>query len=231
MKCTIHRVVFLLSWLIYGLFLTACATYKVEVGNVSAYHEGVRILDSVKAKSKVRLEIGQNLVGGANRIPLAIFVSALNLSNEAVLFDRDNVSLYQNGKFLESLSTEELKNESIDYSYIIESYHLYIPTASMPSQPVGIPLIYRGYLAGFYFYDEIIFSARERMRRQIELDEQRMRKAIVLSSILRKNTLEKNGKPSGGFVIYLPSRLRAGEIELQVKVGEDKHNFSLQLTK
>lgn len=67
------------------------------------------------------------------------------------------------------------------------------------------------------------------MRRQIEFDEQRMRCAIILSSMLQRNTLESKSVPRGGFMIYLPSSLQKGQAELKVRVGEDEHIFILNL--
>lgn len=213
----------------YNGIFTACATYELQVANVSMYHDGVQIADSIKAKSKVRLEVGQTLVGSANVVPLALFISAVNLSTQNVIFDKSNIVLYQHQKIIAPLNEKELKGQNLDLGYIIESYHLFIPSAPMPSQPMSIPIIYRGYMGGFYIYDEMIFSARERMRRQIELDEQRMRRAIILSSMLQKNTLEPKSAPRGGFMIYSPSSLQKGQAELKVRVGEDEHIFILNL--
>ena len=212
-------------------FFAACASYKLEVANVSLYNEGVQIVDSVKSQSKVRLEVGQQIVGGVNTAPLALFVSALNLSSRNVMFDRESVSLYQNDKLVATLSDKEVKSANFDFGYIIESYHLFVPPVPVQSQPMGIPLIYRGYFTGFYIYDEMIFSARERMRRQIELDAQQLKRSIIVSSMLQKDTLEPKSPPKGGFILYAPSTLKTGELKLFVRVGEEVHTFILELKK
>ena len=198
---------------------------------MSLYNEGVKILDSHKQKSKVRLEIGQGKVGGSSAIPLAIFVLAQNLSTSPVIFDRDNIHIYQNNKEIIPLSESELKADNYDFGSIVESYHLYVPSAPMPELPVGIPFIYRGYMGGFYVYDYMIISARERMQRQIQLDENRAKRAIIFASVLRKNTLEPNVAPKGGFMLYAPSRLKNGAIKVEVSVGEERHSFDLELRK
>ncbi len=234
MKHTLCRITFFSLLSLCGVAFSACATYKLEVSNVSLYNEGVQIVDSIKTKSKVRLEVGQHKVGSASSIPLALFVSAANLSAQSVIFDRNNVLLYQNGKLLPSLSNEEIKSGSFDYSYIIESYHLYIPPAPVPSQSVVIasPFIYRGYWGGgSYIYNDMVFSARERMQRRIELEEQRAKRAIIISSALQKNTLEPKGMPRGGFVIYSPSVLQVGELDIRVRVGVEEHSFTLEIVK
>ena len=198
---------------------------------MSLYNEGVKILDSHKQKSKVRLEIGQGKVGGSSAIPLAIFVLAQNLSTSPVMFDRDNIHIYQNNKEIIPLSESELKADNYDFGSIIESYHLYVPPAPMPELPVGIPFVYRGYMGGFYVYDYMIISARERMQQQIQLDENRAKRAIIFASVLRKNTLEPNVAPKGGFMLYAPSRLKNGAIKVEVSVGEERHSFDLELRK
>ncbi len=198
---------------------------------MSLYNEGVKILDSHKQKSKVRLEIGQGKVGGSSAIPLAIFVLAQNLSTSPVIFDRDNIHIYQNNKEIIPLSESELKADNYDFGSIVESYHLYVPPAPMPELPVGIPFIYRGYMGGFYVYDYMIISARERMQRQIQLDENRAKRAIIFASVLRKNTLEPNVAPKGGFMLYAPNRLKNGAIKVEVSVGEERHSFDLELRK
>ncbi len=209
-----------------------CATYKLEVEDVSLYHEGVQIIDSIKPKSKVRLEVGQTLVGGSRAIPLALFISAQNLASQKVIFDKDCVQMYQNDKALNSLSDNELKSASFDYGFIIESYHLYMPPKSMPeNQFVGMPFIYRGYMGGFYIYDYMIISARERLWQQMRLDDERAKKALIISSMMQKNTLEPYKAPQGGFVIYAPQKLQKGTLDVYVKVGEEKHRFTLQLSK
>lgn len=218
--------------IIYVFVCTACATYKLEVENVSLYNQGVQIVDSIKPKSKVRLEVGQDILGGLNSIPLALFVSALNLSKEAVIFDRENVTLWQEDKKLKPLSDGELKNKTFDYGYIVESYHLSIPQLALPpspNPPVIMPFIYRGYMGGFYLYDEVMLSARDRLYAQIKLDAQRIRRAAVLSNTLAKNTLQN--EPRGGFVIYAPQALRDGRLSLHVMVGDEEHIFTLWLRK
>lgn len=216
-----------------AIWWSGCATYKLEVGQVSLYHEGVQIVDSNKPQSKVRLEVGQSRVGSSNIIPLALFISARNLSKEAVIFDTSCVQLYQNGKLIPPLHQDELKTESFDYGYIIESYHLYIPPQpNIEPYTLGMPFVYGGYMGGFYMYPQMfIISARERMQQQIRLDEQRAKRAIIVSSAMQKNTLEPNGAPRGGFILYAPSKLQAGTLELRVKVGHDEHTFTLQLRK
>ena len=175
--------------------------------------------------------MGQGKVGGSSGIPLAIFVLAQNLANQPTIFDKTNVRIYQNNQEIPALSEGELKTDSYDFGSVIESYHLYVPPAPMPELPVGIPFIYRGYMGGFYVYDYMIISARERMQWQIQLDENRAKRAIIFASVLRKNTLEPNAAPKGGFMLYAPSGLKEGVIKVEVSVGEERHSFDLELRK
>lgn len=210
---------------------SGCASYTLEAKNVNLYNEGVKILDSIQPKSKVRIEVGQGKVGGSSGIPLAIFILAQNLANQPTLFDKTNVRIYQNNQEIPALSEGELKTDGYDFGSVIESYHLYLPPAPMPDVPVGIPFVYRGYMGGFYVYDYMIISARERMQWQIQLDENRAKRAIIFASVLRKNTLEPNAAPKGGFMLYAPNRLKNGAIKVEVSVGEERHSFDLELRK
>ena len=72
MKSLISTLNFVFVCVCASVFVSACTSYTLEVKNVSLYNEGVKILDSHKQKSKVRLEIGQGKVGGSSAIPLAI---------------------------------------------------------------------------------------------------------------------------------------------------------------
>ena len=69
------------------------------------------------------------------------------------------------------------------------------------------------------------------MQRQIQLDENRAKRAIIFASVLRKNTLESNAAPKGGFMLYAPNRLKNGAIKVEVSVGEERHSFELELRK
>nr|WP_317403644.1 hypothetical protein [uncultured Helicobacter sp.] len=225
-------------WLLYGFVLvgivalwSGCASYTLEAKNVSLYNEGVKILDSIQPKSKVRIEVGQGKVGGSSGIPLAIFVLAQNLANQPTIFDKTNVRIYQNNQEIPALSEGELKTDSYDFGSVIESYHLYLPPAPMPDVPVGIPFVYRGYMGGFYVYDYMIISARERMQQQMRLDENRAKRAIILASVLQKNTLEPKGIPKGGFMLYAPSGFKEGLIQVSVSVNGEIHSFELELKK
>ncbi len=210
---------------------SGCASYTLEVKNVSLYNEGVKILDSTQPKSKVRIEVGQGKVGGSSGIPLAIFILAQNLANQPTIFDKTNVRIYQNNQEIPALSEGELKTDSYDFGSVIESYHLYLPPAPMPDVPVGIPFVYRGYMGGFYVYDYVIISARERMQQQMRLDENRAKRAIILASVLQKNTLEPKGIPKGGFMLYAPSGFKEGLIQVSVNVNGEIHSFELELKK
>ncbi len=194
--------------------------YTLEAKNVNLYNEGVKILDSIQPKSKVRIEVGQGKVGGSSGIPLAIFILAQNLANQPTLFDKTNVRIYQNNQEIPALSEGELKTDGYDFGSVIESYHLYLPPAPMPDVPVGIPFVYRGYMGGFYVYDYMIISARERMQQQMRLDENRAKRAIILASVLQKNTLEPKGI---GFYVYDYMIISARErMQQQMRLDENR---------
>lgn len=226
------RYILTLGVFVSAMLFGGCSAYKLEVSNVDLYNEGVQVLDSAKSASKVRIEVGQKKVKGSSDIPLALFISALNLSAKNVVFDKSNVKLYQKGRYIEPLDEEAIKSDKYDFDYIIEAYNLYMPSRPIPSYPmIGSPFIYRGYMGGFYMYDYIMISARDRMQAQMRLEERRARQAIIFASLMRKNTLEPKGAPRGGFVLYAPKYLKKGLLELHVRVGDEEHIFDLNITK
>lgn len=243
------------------LYFSACASYKIYLphngddalqtsilGQKISYHEGIELIDSIKPQSKVRLELAQKYIGGTTLVPLALFLAVQNTGSTPLLFDSSNVQLYFLGKTqpnilnlqdikqsayrtITPLDEEKLTSENLDFGAIIQSYHLFIPKPPMPHPQPAFLMVYRGYLGGFYLYDEMIFSARERMRRNIEIDEMRMKQAVIISSLLQKNTLEPQKEPRGGFLVYAPRTLESGWFLLEVYVGKEKHYFIFELLK
>ena len=69
MKSLISTPSFIVTLACVGVFVSACASYTLEVKNVSLYNEGVKILNSHKQKSKVRLEIGKAKLVAQVRYP------------------------------------------------------------------------------------------------------------------------------------------------------------------
>lgn len=211
------------------VLLCGCTTYRVQVPSVSSYQEGVQIIDSAKPHSKVRLEIAQEKLGGANSIPFAFFVSAQNLSAQPVHFDQTCVEASQEGKPLHILSSNEVKESYLDYGFIVESYHLYVPPRPIVAENVFVPFVYRGYGAGAFFGDYWAISARGSLQQQIQLEDDRMKKAIIVSSYLQKNTLQSSQSPRGGFLLIKPSLIKPGDLEINVRVGQDIHHFVIKI--
>lgn len=243
-----HKILFLFLCLVNTLFLFGCATYNVSLQSAKAstqstshYEDGVLILTSTLPNSKVRLEIAQSKIGGANITPLALFITAqstLTQSKTPVIFDMEHITLSYKERIKDQLvervimpmSQESLKNDMFDFGAIIEAFHLYLPPKPVPEHYVGVPLIYRGF-GGFGVYDYMIISAREQMQRQIKLEEQRTKRAIIIASSLRKNTLLPHAPFKGGFVLYDPRDLKPTQMQLHINIGNEIHHFTLEISK
>ena len=225
--------------LLIALLFAGCASYSIKLNPTlhnpaqsSHYEDGVLVLTSSMPSSKVRLELAQSKIGGASNTPLALFITAQNRGKSQILFDIEHITLSQNDTAIAPISEESLKNDAFDMGSIIEAFHLYLPPKPAPEHYVSVPLIYRGF-GGFGVYDYMIISAREQMQRQIKLEEQRAKRAIIFASLLRKNTLlpSTHAPFKGGFVLYRARDLKEGSVRLRVIVGSERHDFELKLDK
>ncbi|RDU53695.1 hypothetical protein CQA49_05580 [Helicobacter sp. MIT 00-7814] len=200
-----------------------------------SFFNGVEVLESKKSASYVRFEVAQKTIGGASDEPLVIFITASVLDSQSAIFDLSSITASQNGKLVEILSYEDAKNSNLNFSQAIESFGIFTPqnpyaSGIAPSMPTYPMLIYRGY-PGFFIYDPWYFSARDRIEQNMRLEENRRVKSIILSSYLRKNTLEKGQNPRGGFIAINQHKLKKGTLTLQVKILSDIHTLEIELSK
>lgn len=59
-----------------ALLMSACASYKITPEHVTSYNNGIQVMTSTQAKSKVQLEIAQSKLKGLNESPLVLYVAA-----------------------------------------------------------------------------------------------------------------------------------------------------------
>lgn len=213
----------------FVLFLCGCTTYSIVPNGDIRYHNGVKLLDSSKKYSKVRVEIAQEKIGSANDIPLTIFVIAQNLSGTRSEFSLNNISLHQASKTLPILSEKEAKASNFDFKHIVESYGIFIPQKNSSPQHFTIPFIYSGYLVGFYHHS--LINARSRMQEQVQLEDKRLKKSIIISNYMRKNTLDSKEDVASGFILIDSKHLNSGEIMLNININNELHSFTFTINK
>ncbi|WP_394997794.1 hypothetical protein [uncultured Helicobacter sp.] len=222
---------------VYSVLSLGCASYSVSVPSQDSVHkeyrDGVEILTSDMSRSLVHFEIAQHTIGGADNVPLAIFILAQVKTGQDFLFDWDCVLASQDNKRVEILSYEAAKQSNLDFGKAIESFGIFTPREKSSSQFSSTPspmLIYRGY-PGFVIYTPWVYSARDRIEQSERLEESRRKRSVILSSYLRKNTLKAGDALRGGFVVIDPSKLRHGVLEIQVKVATQIHLLKVMLEK
>lgn len=221
------------------LCFVGCSTLAVKPDRILSYNNGIAIIQDKQAKSKIQIEIAQEVIGGFERIPLIFYIVVENLHDNTLHFSPDNISFEIDNKHIKpydfnaiaysNLSVAQalydygivpkLPNSAInDPFFSISAYH---PYYSMP-----IPfMIDGGFFMAYRFYDYSF--ARANYAAQLESYNARK---FLIAHYLRKNTLNKNDV-RGGFVLIPYSRLKVGDMYINVKVGEEKYRFLVKLLK
>lgn len=214
-----------------------CSSLAIKIPESASYTNGIAIMHSQKAKSKVQLEIAQEIVGGFNLIPFIIYIAAENLSEETIFFAPSNVSLYVGEKNIAFFESKHLRNITLNVTQALYDYSIEVtsPNNRMIYEPFFYPDAYRfypvpfmldsGFFLHYRFYDYSF--ARARYAQYNATNNARM---FLVAHYLRKNTLKKHDV-KGGFLLVHPSVLKAGVLLIRVQIGEDIHEFSLYLSK
>ncbi|PAF42889.1 hypothetical protein [Helicobacter sp. 11S02629-2] len=222
------------------VFLTGCTSLVLQPSQISSYDNGIKIYQDSKPSSKIQLEVGQEKIGGFDTTPLVLFVTAESKDTSSI-FDVSNLYFYMNGKQVYPLNYDELKWANLNLSDAAYDYGIYtkpadISTTLSPSDiyfsaPFYAPFVPFGiYGLGFNygFYNYAI--ARSTLQAQLKQNAINQANALIYQNYLRKNTLLKDSA-KGGFVLIPYSRLKAGTLKVEVKVGKDTYDTSIKLLK
>ena len=128
---------------VYSVLSLGCASYSVSVPSQDSVHkeyrDGVEILTSDMSRSLVHFEIAQHTIGGADNVPLAIFILAQVKTGQDFLFDWDCVLASQDNKRVEILSYEAATQSNLDFGKAIESFGIFTPREKSSSQFSSTP--------------------------------------------------------------------------------------------
>lgn len=214
-----------------ALCFFGCSSLTIKLDNEVSYNNGIAIIHGEQEKSKIQLEIAQEVIGGFNQVPFVIYVMVENLEDRVIDFSPANISFEMNNKNVKPYDFSSLKYSSFSisqalYDYGIEptSPNIPITDAFFSASAYNYPIPFGGLMVyGFYNYS----FARASYITQLEAYNARK---FLISHYLRKNTLRKNAT-AGGFMLIPYNYLKAGNMYIYVTVGEDKYRFLIKLLK
>lgn len=212
-----------------------CSSLAVKPDGVLGYNNGIAIIQDTKTNSKVQFEVAQEVVGGFDDIPLILYISVENMSDNSLLFSTDNVSVLLNDKSLSPYTYDMIIRANVNiaqalYDYGIEvstpNVNIVDPFFSSPAYyPYPVPVFFNGnFVMGYRYYD---YSFARASVYSAQATQYNARKFLI-THYLRKNTLNKNDV-KGGFVLIPTNALQAGIMLVKVQVGKDIHTLKINL--
>ncbi len=226
------------------LLMGACASYKITPENVSSYKNGIQVMTSTQAKSKVQLEIAQSKLKGLSESPLVLYVAAQILEGNSVVFNRKTISVSINQTNLPVLSLKQVMKSSLDFESILQSFNIAVPTGPIDANVFSPSMFYYGqgaflaYSGSGYGYGLIPYGIGYGAMLLDDVEEQEIeqesRKALKILAInyLKKNTLSVEDKARGGFVVVDTKNLKTpGVIVIKVFLDNEIHTFKIDVSK
>lgn len=217
------------------LCFISCTSLKVKPDKVVGYNNGIAVLQDKQLKSKIQIEIAQEVVGGFNNIPLIIYVVVENLQDDTIQFSPANISFKIGDKeiypydFYVTIRSNLNIGDAL-YEYGIET----TPPNITISDPFFNSASYRLYSMpfmldnGFFMAHRFYDYSFARANYMAQLESYNARKFLI-ANYLRKNTLHKNDV-KGGFLLIPYSKLKLGDMYINVRVGDELYKFLVQLT-
>lgn len=225
---------FMLVFILFCFF--GCSSLIVKPDKIKSYNNGIAIIQDKKAKSKIQIEIAQEVIGGFERIPLIIYVVVENLLDETINFSPANIYFELNNKNIKPYNFNSIAYSNISIAQALYDYGI---QSSSPNTAIIDPFFsataYRYYPVPFMFDNGFFIAYRfydysfARANYATQLESYNARKFLI-AHYLRKNTLHKNDV-RGGFVLIPYNRLSAGDMYINVAIGEDTYRFLVKLIK
>ncbi len=217
------------------LCYVGCSSLAVKPANIASYNNGIAIIQEKKAKSKIQVEIAQEIVGGFDRIPLVIYIAIENLHDEALLFSPANISFSINEESISAYDFYNLIRSNLNITQALYDYGIETTPpnnaindpffSATAYRPYPVPLWLDGtFFMGYRFYD-YSFARASFYTNQTESYNARK---FLIAHYLRKNTLHKHDV-KGGFILIPYGSLRAGDMQIQVQVGQETYKFLVRL--
>ncbi len=226
-----------------ALLMSACASYKITPEHVASYNNGIQVMTSTQAKSKVQLEIAQSKLKGLNESPLVLYVAAQVLEGNPVVFSRKAISVSINQTKLPVLSLRQVMKSSFDFEGILQSFNIAVPTTPIDNvNMITPPMFYYGQ-GGFLAYDMMYggmglygpgfgMMMMDDVEEQEVMQESRQALKILAINYLKNNTLNVEGKAKGGFVVVDTKNLKTpGVVVVKVFLEDEIHTFKMDISK
>ncbi|GAA8969203.1 hypothetical protein VN0041_00210 [Helicobacter pylori] len=227
-----------------ALLMSACASYKITPEHVTSYNNGIQVMTSTQAKSKVQLEIAQSKLKGLNESPLVLYVAAQVLEGNPVVFSRKAISVSINQTNLPVLSLRQVMKSSFDFEGILQSFNISVPTAPIDNiNMITPPMFYYGQ-GSFLAYNGMMYGGMgmygpgfgmmmmDDVEEQEVMQESRQALKILAINYLKKNTLNVENKAKGGFVVVDTKNLKTpGVVVVKVFLEDEIHTFKIDISK
>ncbi|GAA9922340.1 hypothetical protein VN0844_00220 [Helicobacter pylori] len=226
-----------------ALLMSACASYKITPEHVTSYNNGIQVMTSTQAKSKVQLEIAQSKLKGLSESPLVLYVAAQVLEGNPVAFGRKAISVSINQTNLPVLSLRQVMKSSFDFEGILQSFNIAVPTTPIDNvNMITPPMFYYGQ-GGFLAYDMMYggmgmygpgfgMMMMDDVEEQEVMQESRQALKILAINYLKNNTLNVEGKARGGFVVVDTKNLKTpGVVVVKVFLEDEIHTFKMDISK
>ncbi|TSA84580.1 hypothetical protein [Helicobacter mehlei] len=213
------------------IVLSGCVSYQIKPENVSSYNNGIQVLTSSKARSKVQVEVAQKKLKGIDNPPLVLYVGAQVIGGDPVDFDTSHISVSENGKSLSVLNFNQMMRSSYDFEPALQKFNIAVPTSSA-TDVMAPPMFYYGQ-GDFLAYDMMFgmpFMMMDDAQTQAIEQEERQAFKIMAINYLKRSTLKPGGKARGGFVVINSKYIVPGTLVVQVLLENELHAFKIDIT-
>ncbi len=226
-----------------ALLMSACASYKITPEHVTSYNNGIQVMTSTQAKSKVQLEIAQSKLKGLSESPLVLYVAAQVLEGNPVVFSRKAISVSINQTNLPVLSLRQVMKSSFDFEGILQSFNITVPIGPIDANVFSPSMFYYGQ-GGFLAYNGMMYGGMgmygpgfgmmmmDDVEEQEVMQESRQALKILAINYLKNNTLNVENKAKGGFVVVDTKNLKTpGVVVVKVFLEDEIHTFKIDISK
>ncbi|MFC3847425.1 hypothetical protein ACFOPX_02590 [Helicobacter baculiformis] len=218
------------SCLALGL-VTGCTKYSVVPENISKYNNGVQVLVSNQAHSKVQVEVAQKKIKGLDNPPLVFYVGAQLTGGDPVDFDSSHISVHEGQQNLPVLSFKQMLKSSYDFDPVLQKFNIAVPSTPITADNLASPMFYYGQ-GSFLAYDLMLgtpFMMMDDAQTQAIMQDERQAFKIMAINYLRRSTLKPDGKARGGFVVVDPKHITAGTLVVKVALNNEVHTFKIDI--
>ncbi|WP_104625560.1 hypothetical protein [Helicobacter felis] len=210
---------------------TGCTKYSVVPEHVTKYNNGVQVLTSNQASSKVQIEVAQKQLKGLDNPPFVVYVGAQITGGDPVDFDSSHITVNEGQTNLPVLNFKQMIRSSYDFDPVLQKFNIAVPSTPVSTDPLASPMFYYGQ-GSFLAYDvmsSIPFMMMDDAQTQAIMQDERQAFKIMAINYLRRSTLKPDGKARGGFVVIDPKHITPGTLVIKVVLNKDVHTFKIDI--